>query len=558
MANVTRNQHPFALMCLAAAASYLLGLLATFALGAIGLPNAYVDGFVLTGMTLVVSWAMVLRGILAPLGQAQAAFDTREVLQAGSALERHKIVGPLIEKVAKATRGLVQTIGGVSQIVQKNAIALAETSHEADLLNRGMQAVATKSADVADSSRAIAAASAQVSSSASVAAQLAQRAQKDSLSGQQALQDTIAEMRNMAARTEAASASLGKLQGSSAKIEAIVKVIGEVADQINLLALNAAIEAARAGEHGRGFAVVADEVRKLAEKTTTATKEIYGNVGEITGETEQAVATMSELLGDVQTGVGKIENVGQHLAGILEFSNTLSEQMRSIVDAANDSARQVEAISGQLGDMQRELGDFGARMQSVSDKSMDLCELGEGMHERMLDLELDTIHSRMFKVAQDTAGQIQQAFEKAIAQNQISETDLFDHDYRPVPNTNPQKYTSRFDAIAEQLLPPIQEGTLHAHPELMYAVCTDVKGYVPRHNDKYAKPLTGNYDEDLLKSRSNRIYSDRAARRSCENSAKMLLQTYKRDTGEITHDLSIPIYVNGKRWGTLRTGYTAS
>jgi hypothetical protein len=38
----------------------------------------------------------------------------------------------------------------------------------------------------------------------------------------------------------------------------------------------------------------------------------------------------------------------------------------------------------------------------------------------------------------------------------------------------------------------------------------------------------------------------------------MPLQICKRDTGEITRDLSIPIYVNGKRWGTLRTGYTAS
>ena len=34
----------------------------------------------------------------------------------------------------------------------------------------------------------------------------------------------------------------------------------------------------------------------------------------------------------------------------------------------------------------------------------------------------------------------------------------------------------------------------------------------------------------------------------------MLLQTYKRDTGEILHDLSVPIMVNGRHWGGFRIG----
>jgi methyl-accepting chemotaxis protein len=34
-----------------------------------------------------------------------------------------------------------------------------------------------------------------------------------------------------------------------------------------------------------------------------------------------------------------------------------------------------------------------------------------------------------------------------------------------------------------------------------------------------------------------------------------LLQTYKCDTGEVMHDLSVPIYVNGKHWSGFRIGY---
>jgi methyl-accepting chemotaxis protein len=34
-----------------------------------------------------------------------------------------------------------------------------------------------------------------------------------------------------------------------------------------------------------------------------------------------------------------------------------------------------------------------------------------------------------------------------------------------------------------------------------------------------------------------------------------LLQTYRRDTGEIMHDMSAPIYVQGRHWGGFRIGY---
>jgi methyl-accepting chemotaxis protein len=37
----------------------------------------------------------------------------------------------------------------------------------------------------------------------------------------------------------------------------------------------------------------------------------------------------------------------------------------------------------------------------------------------------------------------------------------------------------------------------------------------------------------------------------------VLLQTYKRDTGEIMHDLSVPIYLQGTHWGGFRMGYKA-
>ena len=83
----------------------------------------------------------------------------------------------------------------------------------------------------------------------------------------------------------------------------------------------------------------------------------------------------------------------------------------------------------------------------------------------------------------------------------------------------------------------------------------DENGYFPTHNRKFAKPLTGDYQKDLVNNRTKRIFSDRTGSRCGAHTKRFLLQTYKRDTGEVMHDISAPIYVNGRHWGGFRMGY---
>jgi methyl-accepting chemotaxis protein len=44
-------------------------------------------------------------------------------------------------------------------------------------------------------------------------------------------------------------------------------------------------------------------------------------------------------------------------------------------------------------------------------------------------------------------------------------------------------------------------------------------------------------------------------KRSGSHQQPFLLQTYRRDTGEVLHDISAPIFVKGRRWGGFRIGY---
>jgi methyl-accepting chemotaxis protein len=91
----------------------------------------------------------------------------------------------------------------------------------------------------------------------------------------------------------------------------------------------------------------------------------------------------------------------------------------------------------------------------------------------------------------------------------------------------------------------------------VFVIATDANGYVPTHNNKFSHAQTGDYEIDLAKSRTKRIFSDRVGKRCGSHTSPFLLQTYKRDTGEVMHDLSVPIFVNAKHWGGVRVGYLA-
>ena len=343
--------------------------------------------------------------------------------------------------------------------------------------------------------------------------------------------------------------SMKLIKESSKKIRGISDMIRELAFQTNLLSLNAAVEAARAGEHGRGFSIVASEVRSLAQRCTEATNEIESLVSESGRLIEHGETTAQDVDTKMETIYSSIASTSELMQ---EISTATETQDRDIKQASEEIDR-LELITEE----NNKLVDVLKQNTSTLDQqSLFMKDAVNVFSIRKSNDVLHPVHQEVKKLAMTTANHIAQMFSALIQQGSIGEHQLFDRDYVPIEGTNPQKFSTQYDSLLDQVLPPIQEPILEDHEAIVYAGAVDINGYFPTHNKRFAQRLTGNYETDLAQNRTKRIFDDRVGLTAGMHEELAKLQIYRRDTGELMFDMSAPIIVNGKHWGGFRIGYT--
>ena len=301
----------------------------------------------LIALAIIVFLALiVVRSIIRPLKSAVAAMN--DIASGDGDLTRRLEVNSKDElgQLATAFNSFGDQVHGLVERVLSSTRTLNEASTELNQImgeaEQGVERQKSESDQVATAMNEMTAAAQEVANNASEASDAADHANVQVSDAQGLVHQTIEVIGGLSEQVEEGVKVIEKLGFDSRKIDSVLEVIREIADQTNLLALNAAIEAARAGEAGRGFAVVADEVRTLASRTQKSTQEIQ------------------ETIERLQTGAG---NAVKLIGSISERSEATVTETRKV----NDALQKINQAVGTINDMNTQIASAAEEQTSVSE-----------------------------------------------------------------------------------------------------------------------------------------------------------------------------------------------
>lgn len=324
-------------------------------------------------------------------------------------VKRNDEIGELQQALKSMVSNLRDLVGKVQEGAQQVAASSEELTASAEQSAQASNQVAGSITAVAQGAekqlKAVDAAGAvveqmsagiqQIAANASQVSSVSEKAAGTAVEGSKEVGTAIDQMGEIKRTVNNSAEVVAKLGERSKEIGQIVDTISGIAGQTNLLALNAAIEAARAGEQGRGFAVVAEEVRKLAEQSQEAAKQIASLIGEIQGDTDQAVQAMQAGTREVQVGMDVVDQAGQTFQDIVNLIEQVSTQVREISAAIQQVAsgsqqivsavRAIDAVSketaGQTQTVSAATEEQSASNQEIAASSEALAKMAEELQK---------------------------------------------------------------------------------------------------------------------------------------------------------------------------------
>jgi methyl-accepting chemotaxis protein len=271
--------------------------------------------------------------------------DVTRQLQEGhldfkTTIHRNDELGKLSDQVNSVVDKLGTVVRDITLATNSVSTASNQLKSSADELAQGSHEQAATIQQIASSLESVNASVSRNAQHAKETAKTANEASGQAEKGGEAVQETVAAMRQIAQK---------------------ISIVEDIAYQTNLLALNAAIEAARAGAQGKGFAVVAGEVRKLAERSQAAAQQI----GELASSSVAVAEHAGQLLERIVPMIRGTSDRAQEVAAASQEQMAAIQQIHVGVKQVDEVVQQNAAASHELAATSTDLAAQAARLHDL-------------------------------------------------------------------------------------------------------------------------------------------------------------------------------------------------
>jgi len=280
------------------------------------------------------------------LNQLQISSDERSKLESRMTSERAEFIAQLAQEFEQHIRSISHKLTNTSSQVTQAAQVLSQTI--------------TSSANISsDTSSTAQHMSSNVNSVASAAEELSYSVKEISMQ----LQKTNQMVTDSTDKAQNADQLADALLHATTRVNDVMKMISDIAGQINLLALNATIESARAGDAGKGFAVVANEVKHLAGQTDNSISEIKVVIEEM----QKASHAITQALSDIRQSVSHISGATTTVAAAVEEQSATTNEIARNMQSAAQGTQTISANLHQVSDISRQANNAATEMLSAAE-----------------------------------------------------------------------------------------------------------------------------------------------------------------------------------------------
>ena len=524
-------------------------------------------------------------------------------MKPSDALSRSLPVPAALPGEEQLTRDLL----GLEEVLSQSAGGAARTSMRVQRLAREIEQVLGHTRSMEETLEGLGTTISRSAEAAEEGAAATRRMADLTQKGQNESQGAVSTVQELQRQTALTSERLESLLSRIPQVAEVAKVIAEIADRTGLLSLNAAIEAAHAGAAGRGFAVVAEEVRKLADRTARQTQEIEALLAAVQQDLDPAREAMQRSLELADGTRARVEAVGEHLGGIAKLAGEAAGHVERIARSATEEDSAAKQLVSDSVHLLESTGTLKAEAEAVAQDAFKLSSITEVGHQHLASYDTGSMFHRALVLARGLSKTSADILEAPVHAGQIRRDDLLTLSYTEITGTDiqslacffnvlrvpatgfsPPKYRTAYDALVERPLQVAFDEVLQKEPRLIFALVLDLNSYAPSHNSQYSKDWTGDPGKDLAGNRVKRFFTDNNvlvrgarcglgaaadalptfARRedfrrvanladSQEGRQAFLVQTYARDTGAIVSVISVPLFVEGERYGVSLLGWEA-